>query len=152
MLICLNNKVTKAEFVELLNEALSQEKDFTFTPTGSSMLPMLDGVNDTVTLTSKPEKLRKYDVVFYKRRRDNGLVLHRVIKVVGNSYTMSGDSQRYFDENIPYDDILAVMKCFTHNSKVITANSFSYKIYSRYILIKKYIRIIYSKIAKKIKK
>ena len=148
----MKNKVTKTEFVELLDEALSQGKDFSFTPTGSSMLPMLDGVNDTVTLTRKPKKLKKYDVVLYKRRRDNALVLHRVIRVDGDSYTMSGDSQRYFDEDIPYGDVLAVMKSFTHNSKEISANSFFYKIYSRYILIKKYIRIMYSKIAKKIKK
>ena len=148
----MKNKVTKTEFVELLDEALSQGKDFSFTPTGSSMLPMLDGVNDTVTLTRKPKKLKKYDVVFYKRRRDNALVLHRVIRVDGDSYTMSGDSQRYFDEDIPYGDVLAVMKSFTHNSKEISANSFFYKIYSRYILIKKYMRIVYSKIAKKIKK
>lgn len=152
MLIYLKNKVTKTEFVELLDEALSQGKDFSFTPTGSSMLPMLDGVNDTVTLTRKPKKLKKYDVVLYKRRRDNALVLHRVIRVDGDSYTMSGDSQRYFDEDIPHCDILAVMKSFTHNSKVVSANSFLYKIYSRYILIKKYIRVMYSKIAKKIKK
>ena len=152
MLIYLKNKVTKTEFVELLDEALSQGKDFSFTPTGSSMLPMLDGVNDTVTLTRKPKKLKKYDVVLYKRRRDNALVLHRVIRVDGDSYTMSGDSQRYFDEDIPYGDVLAVMKSFTHNSKEISANSFFYKIYSRYILIKKYMRIVYSKIAKKIKK
>ena len=59
MLIYLKNKVTKTEFVELLDEALSQGKDFSFTPTGSSMLPMLDGVNDTVTLTRKPKKLKK---------------------------------------------------------------------------------------------
>ena len=148
----MKNKVTKTEFVELLDEALSQGKDFSFTPTGSSMLPMLDGVNDTVTLTRKPKKLKKYDVVLYKRRRDNALVLHRVIRVDGDSYTMSGDSQRYFDEDIPYGDVLAVMKSFTHNSKEISANSFFYKIYSRYILIKKYMRIVYSKIAKKIKK
>ena len=144
----MKNKVTKAEFVELLEEALSQGKDFSFTPTGSSMLPMLNGVDDTVVLTNKPVRLKKYDVVFYKRRRDNALVLHRVIRVTGDSYTMSGDSQRYFDENIAYSDVLAVMKSFTHNSKTVSANTFAYKLYSRYILVKKYVRILYSKIAK----
>ncbi len=114
------------------------------------MKPMLNGTTDKVVLAKKPEKLNKYDVALYVRRSDNSLVLHRVVKVTDNSYTMSGDNQYYFDYDIPHSDVLAVMKSFTHNSKIYKTTSCGYRLYSRIILFKKYFRNFISKIYHKI--
>lgn len=116
------------------------------------MKPMLNGTTDTVLLTKKPEKLNKYDVALYVRRSDNALVLHRVVTVNDESYTMSGDNQYYFDFDIRHDDVLAVVKSFVHNSKTYSVKSLRFIIYSRVILVKKYIRLFISKIYHKVLK
>lgn len=145
------NLINKDEFMSVLNDTLSAGRDFVFTPTGDSMRPTLDGINDTVTLTQKPDKLKPHDIAFYLRKRDNALILHRVIKVnADNTYVMSGDNQYYLDYDIAYDDVLAVMKSYTKGDKTIHTTDFLYRFYSCFILIKKYTRIFISKIYHKI--
>lgn len=58
---------------------------------GVSMEPLLHNRKSTVVIQRAPEKLKKYDVVFYKR--PNGeYVLHRVIKVREKDYLICGDN------------------------------------------------------------
>ncbi len=141
----MNNVISSDDFVAVLNDAFSSGRDFSFNPTGVSMLPMLNGTTDTVVLTQKPPQLSKYDVVFFKRNKDNAIVLHRIVKVVDDStYLLSGDSQYHF-ETVNYDDVFAVLKSFTHRGRTWTTNSFWYKVYCRIILVKKYARIFLSK-------
>lgn len=146
----MNNTVCTEDFILLLKDALDKGQDFSFNPTGSSMKPMLNGVDDTVVLTKAFDKLIKYDVALFVRRSDNALVLHRVVKVTGDSYTMSGDSQYFFDENVAHSDILAVMKSFVRSQKPVSVTDFSYRFYCRKMLIKKYIHIFFSKLYHKI--
>ncbi len=124
-----------------MQEAFSRGQELTFTPTGKSMLPMLDGVNDTVTFSPKPDKLRKYDVAFYQR--DSGqLVLHRMVGFDKNGgYIFSGDGQYYYEYGIRDDNILALMTSFTHNGKNRDINEFFYRFYIRRMMIKKRLRI-----------
>ncbi len=145
----MNNVISSDDFVTVLNDAFSSGHDFSFNPTGVSMQPMLNGTTDTVVLTKKPQKLSKYDVVFFRRNKDNAIVLHRIVKVVDDStYLLSGDSQYHF-ETVCYDDVFAVLKSFTHNGKTISTDSFGYKVYSCIILAKKYTRIFLSKMYRK---
>lgn len=146
----MSNTISKNDFVLVLNETFSEGKDFSFNPTGDSMKPMLNGTTDSVVLTKKGDRLKKYDVAMYHRRRDNALVLHRVVKVTGKSYTMSGDNQYYFDYDIKYSDVLAVVKSFKRKGKSVSVTSVSYRFYSYFILIKKHTRIFISKIYHKI--
>lgn len=147
----MNNLISKDEFVSVLTDTLNSGKDFIFTPTGDSMLPMLNGVSDTVTLTKKPDKLKRHDIAFYHRRHDDALVLHRVIKVnCDNTFVMSGDNQYYFDTDIPYCDVLAVMKSYSKGGRTVTSSDFRFRVYSFFILIKKYTRLFISKIYHKI--
>ncbi|MBQ2971716.1 MAG: S24/S26 family peptidase [Ruminococcus sp.] len=142
----MSNKISKDDFVILLKETFALGKDFSFSPTGDSMKPMLNGTTDTVVLTKKGEKLKKYDVAMYHRRRDNALVLHRVVKVTAESYIMSGDNQYYFDYDITHSDVLAVVKSFNRKGKNISVRAVSYRIYIQLMLLKKYSRILFSKI------
>lgn len=146
----MNNLISKEVFLPVLEQTLNSGKDFVFTPTGTSMKPMLNGTTDKVTLAKKPETLFKYDVVFFKRAKDGALILHRIVKAENGSFVLSGDNQYYYDFDVKYDDIFAVVKSFTHNSKNICVDDFSYKLYSRIILLKKKARIFISKIYHKI--
>ena len=146
----MSNVISSDDFVAVLSDAFDSGSDFSFSPTGVSMQPMLNGSTDTVVLTKKSQKLNKYDVVFFRRSDDNAIVLHRIVKVIDDStYLVSGDSQYHF-ETVNHDDIFAVLKSFTHNGKVVTTDSFCYKVYCRIILIKKYTRLFLSKMYHKI--
>lgn len=146
----MNSVISNDDFVAVLNDSFSAGSDFVFNPTGDSMKPMLNGVTDTVLLTKKPNKLKKYDVVLYRRKKDSALVLHRIVKITGDStYILSGDSQYYFD-TVHYNDVLATIKSFNRGSKTVSVNSFTYKFYSRIILAKKYTHIFISKLYHKI--
>ena len=146
----MSETISKNDFLILAEEAFKNDKAITFTPSGNSMKPMLNGTTDTVVLKKNPRHIKKYDVVFYHRKRDNALVLHRVVKVGDNSFTMCGDSQYYFDKDISYDDIFAIMTSFTHNGKLYSVDDFSYLLYVHIMLLWKYTRLCISKIYHKV--
>lgn len=135
------------DFIEVMQESFSRGQLITFTPSGNSMLPMLDGNNDTVTFSKKPERLRKYDVAFYQRPKSGHLVLHRMIGFTASGeYIFCGDNQYDYEYGIGDSDILALMTSFTHNGKERQVTDFSYRFYVRRMMLKKRVRIFASKI------
>lgn len=93
------------------------------------MCPMLRHGADTVELSPLPLKLKKYDVVLYKR--DNGkYVLHRIVKT-GETYTCIGDNQYFKETGLRRDQMIAVVTAFTRNGKNYTVKSLGYRIYYR---------------------
>lgn len=137
----MSERISNEVFVEVMNEAFCRGQQLKFTPSGSSMLPMLDGVNDTVTFDKMPERLKKYDVAFY--RRDSGqLVLHRVVGFAEDgSYIFSGDNHYYYEYGITDDHVLALMVAFTHKGKTHQVSDLSYRFYIRRMMLKKRLRI-----------
>ena len=91
--------MTKVEdFYPLILEAFQNGQTFSFPIHGTSMQPLLH-TNDLVILKSIDGKLKKGDMVFY--RRDNGqFVLHRIRKVKKDSYTFVGDHQCQLEHGI----------------------------------------------------
>ncbi len=143
----MNKSISKDDFLVILSETLEQGRDFSFTPSGSSMKPMLNGTTDTVMLSAKPEKLKKYDVAMFRRIPDRALILHRIVKVnPDGTYVFSGDNQYFYDDNVSYDSIVAVVKSFNRNGKTITTDNFFYRFYIYLILLKKNIHNFLSKI------
>lgn len=139
--------IAPADFIAVMQESFDRGQDVTFTPSGNSMLPMLDGKKDQVTLSKKPESLKKYDIAFYIRRRTNQLVLHRMIGFSkSGEYIFCGDNQYDYEHGVGDDDILALMTAFTHNGKEVSVTDFSYRFYVRRMMLKKRIRRFASKI------
>ena len=123
----------------------------TFTPSGTSMLPMLDGKTDTVTFSPKPERLQKYDVAFYMRPQSGQLVLHRMVGFTADGeYIFSGDNQYYYEYGIGDNDVLALMTSFTHNGKEHQITELSYRFYVRRMMLKKRFRIFAGKIYRRV--
>lgn len=143
--------IAPSDFVEVMQESFERGQVVTFTPSGTSMLPMLDGKNDTVTFSQKPDRLRKYDVAFYQRPETGQLVLHRMIGFTkSGEYIFSGDNQYYYEYGIGENDILALMTSFTHSGKEHQLTDFSYRFYIRRMMFKKRIRRFLSKIYHKL--
>ena len=147
----MSKSISSEVFIELMQESFARGQDITFTPSGSSMLPMLNGNGDKVTLSPKPVHLNRYDVAFYRRPKSGQLVLHRIIGFTKDGgYILCGDNQYSYEYGIEDEHILAVMTGFTHNGKTYERNDFSYRFYIQKKKIKKRLRKLLSKIYHKL--
>ena len=90
---------------------------------GNSMSPFLVHGRDTVYLSFPPEKLKKGDMILY--RRENGAyVLHRIRSAEGESYCLIGDAQQETEHGIRPDQILALVTAVRRKGKLLKKGSF----------------------------
>lgn len=125
----MSKEVSVDDVIELMIEKLNAGGRVTFTPKGTSMLPMLRDGQDIVILEKPKGRLHLFDVAFY--RRDNGqYVLHRVYKFEKNGdYVMCGDNQFALEHSVRDDQIVAVMTAFIRKGNSYTVQSLRYRIY-----------------------
>lgn len=116
------------DILPIIEEKLDLGGEVTINPGGVSMEPLVKAGRDSVVLTS-PHKLKKYDVVLYKR--ENGqFILHRIVGKKGETFTMCGDNQTALEYGIKKSDIIAKMSLVIRDNKKISVNSLGYKLYS----------------------
>ncbi len=97
---------------------------------GISMLPMLRQGKDTFTVVKKTQaRCKKYDVALY--RRGEQYVLHRVVKVLPQSYVILGDNCAKKEYNITDEDIIGVLQSFTRGERSISVDHRGYRLYAR---------------------
>ena len=99
-----------------------------YTTSGCSMRPFLRSGEDLVYIERRPQgRCRKYDAVLY--RRHSGLyVLHRIVKVCPNSYTLCGDHCWQQEPGVTEDQILGVLTGVIRNGRKIDVNHWSYRL------------------------
>lgn len=125
----LNKETSLDAVIDIIIEKLDSGGTVTFTPNGTSMLPMLRDGKDVVVLKKPNGRLHLYDVPLY-RRESGQYVLHRVIDF-GNdgSYVMCGDNQFTKEKGIKDGQIIAVVVGFYRKGKPYMATDFRYRIY-----------------------
>lgn len=131
-------------------QAIEKYGFFIATPIGTSMLPLLRERLDTVKLVA-PTNIKKHDVVLYMRN-DKTLVLHRIIRVHKNSFTMCGDNQCILEKHIKRSQIIAVMEGFYREEEYFPCTDKNYQKYVRKIIFKrpfKYLKHLIKKILKR---
>ncbi len=146
----MENYSAKTSYEELL-----KNKDFfIIAPTGTSMLPMLDEKCDTIKIIKAPDKLKKYDVILYKRI-DGTYVLHRIIKIKKDYYLLSGDHQ-VIKEKVYHKQIIGLLDGYYHYEVYIANNDPNYLKYvkkrmrsRKYRYLRYLLSNIYHKIFKK---
>ncbi len=113
---------------EGFEEVLNKYGKLTYTNKGISMLPMLRPEKDAFTIVKKTEeRCNENDVVLYKI---NGrYILHRIVKVFDDHYTILGDNCIRYEENIKDDDILGILTSFQRNGRLISVDDPRYRIY-----------------------
>lgn len=108
-------KVDNLLFLQSIDELLKEGKTVEFKVKGNSMLPFFKHEKTIVTL-EKSKNYKKRDVVLAKY---NDLVLlHRIIKIKNNIYTLRGDgliSKEYVKINDVYGKVIS----FKTNDKKI---------------------------------
>ena len=114
----------------LIKEELAAGRSVRFSPSGTSMLPMLQDGRDQVVLSPLPKKLRKYDLPLYQR--ENGqYVLHRIVKV-SDEYVCIGDNQFVTETGLRHDQMIAVVTSFIRKGKEYRTDALGYRIYCRF--------------------
>lgn len=147
----MNKSVYLDDVIDLLTEKLSMGGSVTFTPNGTSMLPMLRGGRDVVILKKPEGRLKKYDVLLYKGN-DGKYILHRVVGIDKNrNYVMCGDNQFDLEYGITDEQIIAVVQAFKRDGKTFNTNSASYRIYVFIHCHTRLLRRICKSIARRVK-
>ena len=101
------------------------------TTVGRSMYPFLRSGKDLFRIEAKKgQRLRKFDAVLY--RRDNGrYVLHRIVKVHPDSYTLCGDNTWQLECGIRDDQILGVLTAVIRKGETIDVTCRKYRLLIR---------------------
>ena len=96
--------------------------------TGTSMLPLLRPMRDGVVIRPAG-KLRPGDIVLCDR--GNGrYVLHRVIRMGRDGFTMAGDHQGHAEPGFSRDQVLGVVREIDRGNRRISVNSFFLVLYA----------------------
>lgn len=120
---CMNN-------LSCIEDIISEKGMYVSTTFGFSMYPMLRDRRDTVIITPCSGRLKKYDIPLYKR--DSRYVLHRIVKVLPDSYIIRGDNCMLSERGITDKDIIGVMTGFYRRDKQVNMNG---RLYKSYILV-----------------
>lgn len=116
-----NKELSLYDMEPLIREVLDSGSEFELSPRGSSMLPLIKGGRDTVTLVKPKGRLSLDDIALYKR--ENGqFVLHRVVNVLDGCYDMCGDNQSSPECEVKDSQIIALVSKLTLNGKTYSSN------------------------------
>ncbi len=137
--------------VPLLVETLENGGSMRIYPRGISMLPMIRQGIDSVVLSCKGERLKKYDIPLY-RRADGSYVLHRVIKAADGEYVCSGDNQIAVERGVRHENVIAVVTAFSRGNANYDVDGFGYKFYCRFWCLTRPVRRVWRKFKKTVGK
>ena len=116
-----------------IEKVLSEEGMYVSSVVGHSMEPMLHQRRDTVAIVPTKERLKKYDVALY--RVGEKYVLHRVVKVLPDSYVFCGDNCVELEREITDKDIVGKLAEVYRGEKKMKLEGFGYKFYCRRIVM-----------------
>ena len=136
--------------INRIEDILKKEGVYISTTSGVSMYPMLRDRRDTIVITPASGRLKKYDVALY--RRGESYVLHRVIKVLPDSYIIRGDNCLCKEYGFTDADILGTLTSFYRKDKEVNMKGAAYKIYSRLIVVSHPLVVLRMKLASRLKR
>ena len=105
-------------------QELARTGSLTYVTTGRSMRPFIRSGEDLVHLRAKQpgERFSKYDVILY-RRASGKYVLHRIVKVLPDSYVLCGDNCVDKEPGITDQMVLAVLTGITRKGKALNIHT-----------------------------
>ena len=110
---------------------LEEYGTLTYSNVGTSMLPLLRQGKDLFTVERKAPGTRcKVGEVVLFRRPPDKYVLHRVIEVLPDGYTIMGDNCVTKERGVRDEDILGVMTGFVRKGKAHSVDERGYRAYS----------------------
>ena len=131
-----------------IEQILATEGKLVRTTAGVSMKPLFGDRRDTSIIVPPKERLKKYDVPLYRKGEE--YVLHRIVKVLPDSYVICGDNCENYEYGIRDEDIIGVLHSFYRKDKYHTVEDKWYKVYSIYIVKTFHVRMFYRKSKRKL--
>lgn len=110
-----------------IEDVLAEQGVYVSTTSGVSMYPMLRDRRDTIVISPCSGRLKKHDVPLY--RRGDSYVLHRIVKVLPDSYVIRGDNCINSERGITDADIVGVLTSFYRGDKLVDMSSAGYRMY-----------------------
>lgn len=127
---CKNKEMQLEQVLPLVEEQLALGKTVRFYPRGVSMLPLLRENIDSVVLAPVPPTLKRYDLPLY-RRDDGQFILHRIIRVTGDTYVCMGDNQLIPEPGVRRDQMVALVTGFYRGDRYHRVTELGYALYCR---------------------
>ena len=101
-------ETTLAASEPIIRALLAKGEVFSFCPHGTSMLSTIHPGQDSVSIVSLDGRAGLFDILLY--RRPNGkFVLHRVIAVGEEDYTLCGDNRVEIEYGVKDDWVIGVL-------------------------------------------
>lgn len=128
----------------------------TFRVRGRSMRPMIEGDRDSVVLVPCTDEVKVNDIILAEVSPKR-YVLHRIIKVDGDTLTMRGDGNLLGTETFRRSDVIGRAEAFIRKGKRLNMDSRRWKVYSffwtRLLPLRRYLLfIIYPHIPQRFKR
>ena len=112
-----------------LSDVIKRKGIYVGTVNGNSMFPMLRNRKDTLIIRPLTGKLKKYDVVLYRKR--DMYVLHRIVKIMSEGYIICGDNCINLETDVTDEQIIGKLEGFYWGERQISMNGLPYKLYCR---------------------
>lgn len=152
----LQRRIANEILIPQIKAMIDEGRTVTFRVRGRSMRPMIEGDRDSVVLVPCTGEVKKDDIILAEVSPQR-YVLHRIIKVEGDTLTMRGDGNLVGTETFRRSDVIGRAEAFIRKGKRLEMNSRKWEIYSwfwtRLLPLRRYLLfIIYPHIPQRFKK
>lgn len=101
-------KIANDILIPELARLISEGKEVRFTPSGVSMRPFIEGDRDSVVMAPVTDDPKTGDILLAKIRRPaTTYVLHRLIRIEGETFVLQGDGNLMGEEQCAREEIIA---------------------------------------------
>lgn len=131
------HKAALDELSALFLEKLREGGSVTFSPRGTSMLPMLRAYGDSVTLTAPPARFKRGMVALFVLNKDDGTakyILHRLVRIKKEGLVFCGDHRSECDKTVAPGDVVGVVTSYSSRGRERSIKSLTYRLYSFYMV------------------
>lgn len=137
------NLLPMEQLLPLIEDGFQEGLSVTLGVTGNSMYPLLRHKRDSVVLAPCDKyALKRGDLPLY-RRQNGQFVLHRIVRVEKDSYTLVGDAQTELEIGLPKENILAVVTGINRKGKFFPVTNRRYRLYVRFWMAIRPLRPLY---------
>ena len=143
----MNEKSSLAAMEPMFRAVITGGGVFTLKPHGTSMRPTIVPGRDTVSIVAPEGRASFYDILFYKRP-DGQFVLHRVVAVEADSYTLCGDFQVDLEYGVKDEWVIGVVSEIVTPARTLTRGDRAFVAAAKKRIRNRPLRIIWRRIRK----